>query len=188
MKKTALSASILIGSLLAAEPKQLSIDEVCALTACRESYSIKLYLDKENIYKEKLDRSPYIFNDLAYICPGESFYIDVELSSGKITKLSYSKEKKADTKQIHLSFSQENQGEETPMMMLKVSNPFDQALSYEAGMLLHDRDGVFGTSIIPVMPNLVSFETWPYPIVQLIIANFQLIEEGGEAIDVPPSK
>lgn len=174
---TIICLSLLVAFSLSGEPKQLTLEEVCKLTDCRDPLLVKLFLDKENIYNEELGKSPYVFNDLAYIAAGEEFYLDVQLSNGQISKITYSKEKDDTKNQIHLRFSQENQGKENPMMMLKVQNPFNKALSYEAGMILHDREGVFGTSIIPVMPKLLSFESWSHPIVQLILTDFQLVDE-----------
>ena len=171
-----LSAILLLGNSLLADESEPSIEEVCNQTECREPRLVELYLDSDSVYREEMGVSPYVFENIVYILPGESFYVDVEVKDGEIVKLGYSQEAKGETKQFELKFSQNRDDPEHPMMMFRIKNPFDKLVIYKAAIILHNRDGIFNTSTAPIMPRVFSFETWPYPIVELLLGDFQFEE------------
>lgn len=56
-----------------------------------------------------------------------------------------------------------------PAMVLKVTNHFSRPLKYHAGMQLLGHRGVTPTSSCPVRAGLLAFETWPHPIVFMLV-------------------
>lgn len=74
---------------------------------------------------------------------------------------------------ITVSFTKENFGSDKGMM-LKITNPFDKKLTYKA-LIGPTKSGKFvETSLIPVKPNLMSIETWPYVFSSIILYDFKL--------------
>ena len=62
------------------------------------------------------------------------------------------------------------------MMLLTVQSKLDHRLSYEALMTVPKREGIQNTSVVPIEPRLASFESWPHPIVQLVLRNFRFCD------------
>ena len=58
-----------------------------------------------------------------------------------------------------------------------ISNPFDRYLRYEASIENAETQQVQYTSSCPVGPGLKSFETWPYPIIQLAMTKIRLLRQ-----------
>jgi hypothetical protein len=61
-------------------------------------------------------------------------------------------------------------------MMLKVMNPFEEKLLYSARMYVVGNDKWVRTSIVPVMPKLIGFETWTDTIISLALSNWKFIK------------
>ncbi len=59
-------------------------------------------------------------------------------------------------------------------MMLKVENPFDKKLIYEAGMFIVGNNQWLSTSIMPVQEKLVGFELWNDVIITMILTDWRL--------------
>jgi hypothetical protein len=72
-----------------------------------------------------------------------------------------------------LKFSQLGEGID---MMLAITNPFDERFKYQALMVLPQDGNVYEPSSCPVLPGISSFEMWPQPIFQLIIADMKFME------------
>ena len=161
---------------LHAEQSGKPIEEVCKQTECREPYLVELFLDPNSVYKEEMGASPYVFENIVYILPGESFFVDAELKDGKITNLGYSQEAKEGIQQFELKFYQYRDDPKHPMMMFRIKNPFDKPVVYKAAILLHNKEGIFDTSTVPIMPGAYSYESWPYPIPELLLGDFRFDE------------
>jgi hypothetical protein len=73
-----------------------------------------------------------------------------------------------------LSFRQEK-----GMMLFTIENRTEHWLTYEAGIRVPKRDGLYKTSVMPVGPRLSNFESWPHPIDQLALKNFSFTEKPG---------
>lgn len=83
------------------------------------------------------------------------------------------KTKSDSIKLITISLTKENFGSDKGMM-LKITNPFDKKLTYKA-LIGPTKSGKFvETSLIPVKPNLMSIETWPYVFSSIILYDFKL--------------
>ncbi|MEO8183900.1 MAG: hypothetical protein ABI895_34175 [Deltaproteobacteria bacterium] len=64
--------------------------------------------------------------------------------------------------------------------VLEVHNGFPVAAQYRALMQVEGTGGWQETSIVPVLPGLSGFETWPHPIGALALFEFQFAAEGSE--------
>jgi hypothetical protein len=109
-----------------------------------------------------------------YLFAGESFGINVTITDNQITGITYQSDPaKSD---VSFKFTQEKLSKDETIMMLVTRNGLKRHLLFDALMTVPDKKGIFKTSIIPIEPGLTNFESWPDPIVQLVLRNFRFVE------------
>ena len=142
--------------------------------AFRLPFDLKLKIDKGHYYEEHFADIPFVADSDVYLFAGESFGINVTVVDGKITGVTY----QPDTAKCDVSFkfSQEKLKKDEMMMMLTTRNGLKGRLLFDALMTIPGKKGIFKTSILPVEPGLSNFESWPHPIVQLVLRNFRFVE------------
>ena len=74
---------------------------------------------------------------------------------------------------IQIEFLQNVKDKKPEGMMLKVTNPFDRKLNYNAMMYIVGHNKWLSTSIIPILPNLVNYETWNDVIITLVLEKWR---------------
>jgi hypothetical protein len=79
---------------------------------------------------------------------------------------------------IEIDFAQMNGSTFTNMT---VHNGYAQRLQYKAYMLSQSGDERT-TSACPVLPGIFSVESWPGPVLEIELANFQLVDSGSTQI------
>jgi hypothetical protein len=141
----------------------------------REAYQLKLAVDGENFYQEDVKPTDYVYPDNSIqLYPGEKVYLEVELKNGAIKSLKSVKQNLYPEKTLEISFTQSTEGKIHAQMILKVVNPFDKKLDYTANIYLMMQKKWISTSIIPVLPKLSSYETWPDLIVTIALSGWEL--------------
>jgi hypothetical protein len=147
----------------------------------REPFTLRLHVDKEHYYEQKFPKIPYVYQDEVYLLKGDAFGIDLNITNGVIRGVSY----QADTNKaaVALRFTQEVGTDGDAMMLLVIKNQTEHKLFIDALMTVPDRKTARKTSILPVGPGLVGFESWPHPIVQLVLSNIRLKEKPGTEQD-----
>ena len=147
----------------------------------RAPFTLKLHVDKEHFYEEKFKKMPYVHQNDVYLFKDDAFGIDLHIGNGKITKVTYqANQKKAD---VALKFTQEVRTNGEAMMTLVIKNQSTNKLFIDAPMTVPGKEGVFKTSIVPLLPRLdygepwSGYESWPHPIVQLVLRDFRLNEK-----------
>jgi hypothetical protein len=138
----------------------------------RDPFSLKLPVDKTHYYEERFDRKiPYVFEKAVYLFHGESFGIKVSTSGDQVTSIYYEKDlSKAD---VTFEFKQMERKRNSVLTLLVIENKLPRRLYLDALMTVPNRKGVFKTSILPVEAKLQNYESWPHPIVQLVLRNFR---------------
>lgn len=112
-------------------------------------------------------------NDV-YLFSGEAFGINL-VGKDETPTVTYQKDvAKAD---VELSFFQDQKLEDGKAMMLTIHNKLKGRLYLEALMTVPQSKDIHKTSILPIEPGLTNYESWPHPIVQLVLRNFRLSEE-----------
>jgi hypothetical protein len=164
-----------IGCVILSRTAQASPDSKAATPVFREPFTLKLRVDNEHFYEQEFTkRIPFVANNNVYLFAGESFGLKLAMSNGKIATVSYQKEKNG--ADIELTFKQETQKDGRTMMMLTLKSNIKQTLYLDALMVVLDRKKPLETSIMPVAPGLTGFETWPHPILQLVLTDLRLHE------------
>jgi hypothetical protein len=147
----------------------------------REPFTLRLHVDKQRYYEERYDkRIPYVAKNDVYLFSGETFGINITVDGGgEIIAVTYQPEtKKAD---VELKFKQEKMDGDKRMMLLVIRNKLKRRLYLDALMTVPERKGIYKTGILPVEAGLSNYESWPHPIVQLVLRNFRFSERPGSA-------
>lgn len=138
----------------------------------REPFTLRVRLDKTHNYEERFDKLPYVSDNEIYLFSGEKFGVNLVQRDGETVEVTYQPElKKAD---VVLHFEQ-------PKglgvgMMLTIQNKTKRKLQTDALIKVPDREGIFKTSTLSVEAGLSNFESWPHPIIQLVLRNFRLTD------------
>lgn len=141
-------------------------------TVFHEPFTLKLHIDKEHFYEEKIGKIPFVHDGDVYLFKGDEFGLTLNIQTNSIRTVKYQPDlKKAD---VTLKFTQEVQPDGSAMMMLHIHNNTKQTLNMDALMTVPDKKGIAKTTILPVQPGLSGFESWPHPIVQLVLRNIRI--------------
>ena len=108
-----------------------------------------------------------------YLFSGDEFGIALTITGDEIDAINYKKDpKKAD---VAFRFSQQvDEDKRNAMMMCRIINNTKHRLFFDGLMTIPEKEGIFRTSIIPLEPKLTNYESWPHPIVQLVLRNIRL--------------
>ena len=141
--------------------------------AYREPFTLRVRVDKSHYYEEHYDkRIPYVSDNEVYLFSGENFGVHLTAKSEEGIDVTYEPDpKKAD---VWLNFAQPK--EPGVGMMLTIKNNLKQKLRVDALMTVPGKLGIYKTSILPIEAGLSDFESWPHPIVQLVLRDFRLSE------------
>lgn len=139
----------------------------------RAPFTLKLHVDNEHYYEENFDKIPYVAENNVYLFTGETFGVNVTITDNELSRITYQRDPaNAD---VELKFTQEKSPNGW-MMMLVLRNKLKRRLFLDALMRVPGKKEIFKTSVLPVEPNLSDFESWPHPIVQLVLKNFRFSE------------
>ncbi len=147
----------------------------------REPFTLRLHVDKDHYYEEHYHKGiPYVAEDDVYLFSGDKFGISLTFKADKTIEVTYQPDgKKAD---VWFIFTQEKKLAGGVGMMLTIQNKLKRELRMDALMTVPGKKEIYKTSILPIEAGLGGFESWPHPIVQLVLKNFRLSEkESGES-------
>jgi hypothetical protein len=148
----------------------------------RPPFELKLFVNDSTFYNAPMNASQYVYNKKTIqVFPGESLFIEAELSGDSLVNLKVVPENIHKEKTIKISFSQSVEGRIHQQMILSVVNPFSKKLDYSAQINLLNQKKWVKTSIIPVLPGLVSYETWPDLITTIALYDFCLKSESPDS-------
>jgi hypothetical protein len=140
----------------------------------RAPFKLKLRVDDDRYYEQSFDRIPYVAGNDVYLFAGEAFGLNVTVTENEVSHIAYERSPaKAD---MELRFTQEK-SQNGWMMMLVIRNKLKRRLYLDALMTRPGSDEILTTNVLPVEPNLSDFESWPHPIVQLVLRNFRFSEK-----------
>jgi len=142
----------------------------------REPFTLKLRVDKDHYYEEHYDRRiPYVAENDVYLFAGEKFGVNLAAKSDNVVEVTYQPDfNKAD---VWLIFTQEKELLGGVGMMLTIRSKIKRELRLDALMTIPGKKEVYKTSILPIEAGLSDFESWPHPVVQLVLRNFRLSDE-----------
>jgi hypothetical protein len=124
-----------------------------------------------------LPKAPIAWNGVVNVLAGETLYVETEEADGKLAGMKVVEKVVKPERTIVLKFSQEAAKDGGgKFMLLRVSNPFRKALKYTMHIHPAGKDKFYRTSACPIPSGLSSHESWPYPIIQVLLADLRLVE------------
>jgi hypothetical protein len=142
--------------------------------AFRPPFELKLHIDKKPDYEQHFDRTPYVAGNEVFVFPGERFGIYVTVKDNQIASIAYEPEGAKSDIEFHLS--QEKITDTMTIMMLVTRNGLKRTLVFDARMSIPKEKDPFKTDITPIEPGLSSYESWPNPIIELVLSNFRFTD------------
>jgi hypothetical protein len=170
---------LLLSVSVSALPRaQVTTDVKPEASVFRDPFTLKLQVDKDHFYEERFDKIPYVAGHDVYLFVGENFGVKVTSMNDEISQITYEQDPaKAD---IAFKFTQEATGGK-PMTILEIQNRLKRRLFLDALMTVPNKKGIYKTSILPVEKGLIGFESWPHPIVQLVLRNLRFSQQPAHA-------
>ncbi len=147
----------------------------------RDPFTLRLNVDKQHFYEQQVRSIPYVYNGAIYLFAGEAFGITVEAKREQIIGISYNRN--AEGSSIEVRFSQIIEEDGSGMMLLEMKNNTDKVILMDARMIMPGEDKVRPTTIAPLTPGMLHYETWPHPIIQLVLGRLRFQEAAGDEID-----
>ena len=170
---------LLSGSVIALPHEQVPTDVNPQATVFRDPFTLKLQVDKGHFYEERFDKIPYVAGKDVYLFVGEDFGVKMTTINDEISQVTYEREPaKAD---VAFKFTQEVSDGRPTMMMLVIQNRLKRRLFLDALMTVPNKKGIYKTSIVPIEKGLSNVESWPHPIVQLVLRNFRFSQQAPNA-------
>jgi hypothetical protein len=155
---------------------------LCKEVMCRPPQPVNIKLSEEEILDTTVAfPTPIVADGLVTVYPGETVYIEATTDSdGWLTNLKAVAENQNPESTLVFHLWQEPDIGDGLGMLLKVHSPFDQIIKYKLGMMLPDGGDLYSTSSCPLRPGIPVTEHWPYPIFQIVAADFRLVAEDSE--------
>jgi hypothetical protein len=150
----------------------------------RPPFVLKLRIDGQHFYEEKFKPIPYVADGAVYLFSGEAFGINLRTTGNQVAGVVYQPEiAKAE---VGFEFKQQ-QGPTGPVMVLIIRNALKRTVLLDALMTVPGEKDPLRTDVLPVEPGRSNTESWPHPIVQLMLRNFRFSEKPkGETETVDP--
>lgn len=140
----------------------------------RKAFTLEIAANETQQYKAEIPESPYLVKEkIVQIYCGEKIFIECEISKDTISSMKIVEKNTNPKKTIEIEFTQNAEDRKNISTMLIVKNPFDKKLNYDAIMFTPICQTWKPTSIIPIQPKLMNFETWPHSIITLVLENWR---------------
>ena len=156
-------------SSLALPPKSV----ICPENDCRGHTVIRLKRKDGTIYEQiNSYLYPVVQSIGVSIFPGEEIFLKGTVVGNELINITALDVSKKNDAVLSFKFQQINNGS----MLLTVYNYGKYDIKYHLHMMPLNDERMLKTSSCPVLSGMAVFESWPYPIYQLLINNFKIIE------------
>ena len=143
----------------------------------REPFKLEIVADAENNYSANISKFPYFVKEkVLQIYPGEELNIETEIKGDSIFSMKVVDKIAFPEKTIKLKFFQNAPDRKNTQMLLSIVNPFDRKLIYNAMIYTVAGQRWSPTSIIPIQPGLVGYETWPDVIATMALEKWRFVK------------
>jgi hypothetical protein len=174
--KPACGFGLALGVFLLAAPAfaQSQTTQPAPNSAPRLPFTVRLHIDANRDYKTSFGDYVYVQGDEVSLFAGDSFGINVTVADDQIAGITYQKD--PDKSDVAFKFSQESLENGKWRMQLVTRNGLKRRLAFDAQRMAPWKDEMLQTNILPIEPGLSSFESWPDPIVELVLTNFRFVD------------
>ncbi len=153
-----------------------TMEEACAEVECREPRRVLLRMNNSEFYREEVVASPYVFDDVVYILPGEGFYVEFDRKVRQIVNLHYTPERKRVREVLYIVFAQVQDEYGRWVSSLSVDVWGADVVTFDAAAYMPGF-----TNPKPLVPTDYVYgdrgynQTWQQPIVEVMLSNFRII-------------
>lgn len=142
--------------------------EMCAQAKCQRNLRVTLKNSIGATFDQTFEVFPPIVQPFGFmVAAGQTVHVEADIVGGKLANLVAVDTVANPGKTITATLEQVDGGG----MMLTVSNPFQETLKFNMGIMPLDENDLYKTSSCPVIPGGQAFEMWPDPIFQVALAN-----------------
>lgn len=165
-----------------AQPEPKTIEEACKTPEYQCIYTpvtVSLVQKDGSGYQHTFPPPmPVIHGGVVYVLAGQTVYIEADVDKDKLTNLHFVSSNTHPEKTLVLHLSQSTDAGMDNTMMFDIHSPFAKPLKYHAGLMpLDSTDGsMYKTSTCPVIAKGGAFEMWPYPVFQLALSDFHMLD------------
>jgi hypothetical protein len=161
-------------------PDDLTSDNVrqdmCKYTVCQRNLHVTLKKKDGSIYDQTFALFPGAAQSLGIaIVAGQTLHVEVDVDGDTLTGFRVVDVASHPDKTLFVKLEQSEDGS----MLLMVTNPFKRPLKFSMGIMPLDKPDLFKTSSCPVVAGGSSFESWPEPVFQVVLAKAHFVEAKG---------
>lgn len=156
---------------------QSAKEEMCKHTICQHNLRVTLKKKDGSTFDKTYDIFPGTVQPFGLaIVAGQTLYIEADAANDRLVNFRVVEAVTHPEKTLIATLRQTDDGN----MLLKITNPFKQALKFDMGMMPLDQERLLKTSSCPVIAGGFSFESWPDPLFQVVLANARFVDLKGE--------
>lgn len=169
-----LGTHALAGEDVNGETFQYDVESYCQSSPnCRKDVHVVLATDGGRIDTVLKVYWPAVGEQGISLLPGEELFVEAEIQGDSIGSFKQVSTIVNPGRTFIFQFEQQKNSD----MILSVKNPFGVTVKYNID-LIDFQGNLHETSSCPVRPNGRMFEHWPYPIPEIQVTNFRVIEAG----------
>jgi hypothetical protein len=159
-----------------AEQRAKEIEAYCSKAHCRPAQTVRLRREDGSTFERPVPRLPIVLpNGWITIFPGEEVHVELTVAGNAIR--SARAVPKVVRPKTTLTFRL-RQPPESTAMVLAVSHGLPQAIKYSVDLMLPAGGDMLPAASCPVQPEVITNETWPEPVFQLVIKDLRFLREG----------
>jgi hypothetical protein len=153
--------------------------DVCKYTVCQHNLRVTLKKKDGSIYDQTFSVFPGAAQSFGIaIVAGQALHVEVDIDGDTLTNFRVVDPVSHPERTLSVKLEQSDDGS----MLLTVTNPFKRLLKFNMGIMPLDKPDLFKTSSCPVVAGGSSFESWPEPIFQVVLAKAHFIEAKGTEV------
>jgi hypothetical protein len=124
---------------------------------------------------------PIVTANLITVLPGETIMVEATLDKGRLTNLTAVERITRPRRTLVFTLTQEPSIGDGLGMLLRVRSRFPGVLKYRLGLMLPADESLRQTSSCPLKEGVTARESWPFPVFQVIAADFRQVDPNSEA-------
>jgi hypothetical protein len=154
-----------------------TLEAACLKMACQHDLHVSMRRKDGTAYQRTFKLYPPTVQSFGVsVVAGQTIYIEAEVEGNRLINLRAVDMLTAPEKTITAKLEQvDGKG-----MQLIVTNPFSKTLKFNMGMMPLDSEKLVKTSSCPIRPGNSNYESWPFPIFQIVLGNARLLEAGAD--------
>ncbi len=149
-------------------------EKLCPNGDCREDVHIRLTQKDGTLFEQKSDYLYPVIQQMGItILAGEEFSIAGDFVNDTLTNIRVVDDTTKTEPVLSFRFVQKNHDS----MLLVVKSHYSKDIKYHLAMMPLEKESLYKTSSCPVRAGLSVYESWPYPIYQLMIPKIFILAD-----------